>query len=84
MRQLELNEMNLKEIPNTIQNYTKLHTLCIKENSNLKEIPNWIDKLQNLKKIETYGCRFSIVPNKLNKLDMPSLENGQEVFTNIN
>lgn len=84
LRQLEINEMNLKEIPKTIQNYTKLHTLSIKKNSNIKEIPVWINKLQNLKKVETYRCRFSVIPETLNKLDMPNLENGQDLFTYIN
>jgi len=84
LRGLQLNEMDLKEIPSGIQNNIKLETLSITQNPNIKEIPVWIDKLQNLAYLKTYGCRFSVIPETLNKLDMPNLENGQEIFAYIN
>ena len=84
LRELYINEMDLKEIPEGIQNNIKLHTLSIDSNPNIKEVPVWLDKLQNLKNLKTYGCRFSVIPDTLNKLDMPNLENGQEIFAHIN
>ena len=84
LRELYMDEMDLKKIPAVIQNNIKLQTLSIKQNPNIKEIPIWINQLQNLQNISTYGCRFSVIPETLNKLDMSNLENGQEIFTNIN
>jgi internalin A len=84
LRELKIDEMDLKEIPSGIQNNIKLETLSITQNPNIKEIPVWIDKLQNLAYLRTYGCRFSVMPETLNKLDMPNLENGQEIFAYIN
>jgi Leucine-rich repeat (LRR) protein len=84
LRELKINEMDLKEIPEGIQNNIKLHTLSVTQNPNIKEIPVWIDKLQNIAYLNIYGCRFSVIPNTLNKLDMPNLENGQEIFAYIN
>jgi len=84
LRNLKIDEMDLKEIPEGVQNNIKLHTLEVSGNPNIKEIPVWIDKLQNLTYLKTYGCRFSVIPKVLNKLDMPNLENGQDIFAYIN
>jgi Leucine-rich repeat (LRR) protein len=84
LREFKIVGMDLKKIPEGIQNNIKLHTLSIAENPNIKEIPVWIDKLQNLAYLRSYGCRFSVIPETLNKLDMPSLKNGQEIFAYIN
>ena len=84
LRELYMDEMDLKKIPAVIQNNIKLQTLSIKQNPNIKEIPVWINQLQNLQNISTYGCRFSVIPKTLNKLDMPFIENGQEIFAYIN
>ncbi len=65
--QLRIGKLNLKSIPECIQNLRYIELLDVSSNR-LEELPDWIGKLKPLKCLEIYGNRITTIPETIGEL----------------
>ena len=71
LKELILDDCEIKEIPETFANLTKLEVLQINHNTELKIVPEFITKLSNLKKLDLGFCD---IQNTFNVSGLTNLE----------
>lgn len=65
--QLRLRKLNLKTIPDCIQNLKYLELLEVSSNL-LEELPRWIGKLKSLKRLKAVGNKITTIPETIGEL----------------
>lgn len=66
---LNLDKLNLKKLPDCIQNLKYLEVLDVYNNL-LKELPNWIGKLKTLKHLKAVNNKIEVIPETIGELKL--------------
>jgi len=67
--QLRLSKLNLKKLPDCIQDLKYLEVLDV-DNNLLKELPDWIGKIKSLKCLKAYGNKITTIPETIGDLKL--------------
>lgn len=65
LRELDLGDNQLRELPATIQGLPALLRLRVARNPRLLELPRWIGALRELRELDAEWCRIESLPDEL-------------------